>query len=210
MNEYSGTSGYDPQSQLDNELAGGERVTWSAQPIPWRISWPAWFVVLFGIPWTAFALFWMWGASGFGMDFPAIGNGGGPFQFVQLIFPLFGLPFVLIGLGMFSAPYWAYRAAKRTVYALTDRRAIIIKGGFWKSLTVKSYEPRLLNEVERKQYADGSGNLLFTINYTRNNDGDRTMTHEGFYAIENVKQVEELLRAMIAANSEKQEDEVEA
>jgi hypothetical protein len=43
-----------------------------------------------------------------------------------VLFPLFGVPFVLIGLGMLAAPYWMRRKAQNTVYALTDKRALIL------------------------------------------------------------------------------------
>ncbi len=52
-------------------------------------------MVLFGVLWTGFSVFWMWGASGFGQG-DRIGS----------LFALFGLPFVLIGLGMLLSPFY--------------------------------------------------------------------------------------------------------
>ncbi len=46
-----------------------------------------------------------------------------------LFFPLFGVPFLLIGLGMLAAPLWAYLRTRGTVYAVTEGRAVIILGG---------------------------------------------------------------------------------
>ena len=61
----------------------------------------------------------LWGLFDGGMDFP---RDQMPFQLISICFPLFGLPFVLIGLGMLTAPHWAKRKALRTAYAVTDRR----------------------------------------------------------------------------------------
>ena len=96
----------DLASLVEAELAPGERVEWLDQPLPSRRAWSALPVVLFGIPWTAFSVFWVVAASGFKV--PNFDHGFG-------FFPLFGLPFVLIGLGMLSSPYWLSRMAARTV-----------------------------------------------------------------------------------------------
>ena len=58
-----------------------------------------------------------------------------------VLFPLFGLPFVMVGVGMLSSPFWLRRRAKRTCYALTDRRAILWEAGWFGSVEVRSYGP---------------------------------------------------------------------
>ena len=42
-------------SLVEMELQSGERITWIAQPVSGRLARSTWPVVLFGIPWTAFA-----------------------------------------------------------------------------------------------------------------------------------------------------------
>lgn len=49
---------------VERELDPGERVVWTGLPLPGRFARRAWGMVIFGIPWTAFALFWIAGASG--------------------------------------------------------------------------------------------------------------------------------------------------
>src|SRR5437763_9868076 len=115
---------------VDAELASGERMVWVGQPIPSRYARGSLAIVLFGIPWTAFAIFWMAGVSGF--KIPNLTRGFG-------WFPLFGIPFVLIGLGMLSTPFWVRRKARRTAYVITDRRAIVVEGGAWRSVTIRSF-----------------------------------------------------------------------
>lgn len=186
----------DARQRVDDELEPGERVVWAAQPDPKRYARSSWAVVLFGIPWTAFALFWMAGASG--LLWGGFGNGGnGPGVAFSLCFPLFGVPFVLIGLGMLTAPYWARRSAAGTVYAVTDRRAILFTAGF-RSRTVKSYRPAELKRISRVERDDGSGDLILEEYGYRDSDGDRRTGRHGFYAIADVKAVERLVRALAA------------
>src|SRR5688572_1960017 len=94
----------DLDNRVHAELRDGERLVWVGQPHPGRASRAGIPMVLFGIPWTAFALFWMAGASG--MLFGGFGNGGPPgFGGFLACFPLFGIPFVLIGIGLLTSPF---------------------------------------------------------------------------------------------------------
>jgi hypothetical protein len=177
---------------LDREIASGERLIWYAQPRPGRLAWRATPLVLFGIPWTAFAVFWMCGAAGFSM--PHLDKDMGPMSWMPLLFPLFGLPFVLIGLGMLLSPLWLMRKASRTLYAITDRRAIVFSGGW--STTITSYGPERLTQLTRKERPDGSGDIIIAPLLMVNNydQGRRTPWGEGLFGVAQVHEVEELLR----------------
>jgi len=182
-------------ARVRSELDQNEQLLWVGQPRPGRLARQALPLVLFGIPWTAFSLFWIAMASGmlFGANRP-----GGPFNAITIIFPVFGLPFVVIGLAMLSAPYWVRRKAKRTCYALTDRRAIVWEAGHFGSVEVRSYGPKDLTKIRRVQYPDGSGDLIFeeVISFGQTSRGARTTstTRHGFLAIPDVRAIEELLR----------------
>ena len=181
----------DQRRMVEAELEPGERLLWWARPLAGRLAIKTLPIILFGIPWTAFALFWMWGASGFGHTPKS--DDAGPFRF----FFLFGLPFVLIGLGMLSAPYWAWRKGQRTVYAVTDRRAIIFAASLWGSSNIRSFAPAALADLERKQRPDGSGDIIFCREVSPINTNNRTrQTEIGFVGVANVKQVETLLKAL--------------
>jgi hypothetical protein len=190
-------------ARVRKELREGEQLLWVGQPLPRRFSRQALPIVIFGIPWTAFALFWMAMASG--IVFGGFQAGNGAFGLVSLLFPLFGLPFVLIGIGMLSSPYWMRRRAMRTCYALSDRRAILWEPGWSSSVEVRSYGPAELAKMRRVDYADGSGDLIFeeVVSVGRDSDGHRT-THtrrHGFIGIDRVREIEELLRkALLPAN----------
>ncbi len=186
----------DLNDRVRSELRDGERLLWVGQPRPGRFARQALPIVLFGIPWTAFALFWMAGASG--VLFGDFGVGRGAFGAFRILFPLFGLPFVLIGLGMLSSPFWLRRRAKRTCYALTDRRAILWEAGWFGSFEVRSYGPAELQKIRRVEYPDRGGDLVFeeVITIGRDTDGDRTtnVKRRGFMGIDQVREIEEMLR----------------
>jgi hypothetical protein len=96
-------------------LFPGERVIWQGQPDPR----PDWSEVrlrdaIFGLAVAAFAVFWMTMAAG-------TADG-----LMSLVFPLFALPFLAIGLRKAGAmEFWQAWKRRRTWYTLTDRRAFI-------------------------------------------------------------------------------------
>ncbi len=177
------------RSQVELELQSGECIVWLDQPIPGRLARSSLGILIFGIPWTAFAIFWVtMAAKGVSKS-----NGGA----IVWLFPLFGVPFILIGLGMLSSPYWVRRGARRTAYVITDRRAILFQGGWRGSMTVRSFEPSALQgDLHRKQHSDGSGDLIFTQEFQRGSKGREYTTNIGFMAVRDVKGVEEKIRAL--------------
>ncbi|NEQ87268.1 MAG: hypothetical protein F6K26_46760 [Moorea sp. SIO2I5] len=175
--------------KIDNELEPREYIRWIEQPIPRFFTASSIGSVLFGIPWTSFAIFWMWGALGFKL--PDLREGIQP----QHLFALFGLPFVLIGFGMLSSPLWVWQAARKTVYLITDKRAISIQGG-WSTTTIRSYLPDQLKDIYRKERADGSGDLVITIRRWKDNDGDQRSEEIGFLGVRNPREVEKILKQL--------------
>jgi hypothetical protein len=175
----------DPTTQrvLDGELKPGERLLWQSAPIArrhWLMALP---ILLFAIPWTAFAIFWMVMAS----------SGGGAFAF-------FGLPFLAIGAGMFCLPWWVARQARRTGYALTTDRALIVAPApFGGGISVRSFAPAELSNVERVQRADGSGDLVLCREWVRGSKGRSQEKKIGFIGVPAVQtvqiRVDELVRA---------------
>lgn len=93
------------QDKVNNELDNDEIIEWMYMPIPHYFKRMSLAMFLFAIPWTAFAFFWIYGASGFEM--PDFSKGGAS------LFPLFGLPFVLVGIGMLSSSLWTYKKLLR-------------------------------------------------------------------------------------------------
>jgi len=94
-----------------------------------------------------------------------------------------------------SLPHFlARRAAQKTCYALTDRRAIIWEprvGG----VRVRSYRPEQLSQLSRCERSDGSGDLIFEEISTIYGNGRRLhYGRSGFVAIDRVREIEMLVR----------------
>ena len=112
-----------PPQGWEDILDPGERILWQGRPepglLPVRLP-PGQMVM--GAIFTGFSLFWM-SAAGWIVGGGDSGGGiGGPFRF----FPLFGLPFLLIGLySLFGFIFWRAHVRRHTWYTLTDRRAFI-------------------------------------------------------------------------------------
>jgi hypothetical protein len=172
------TIDYESQQMAQAQLEAGEQLLWHSRPDGRRFILGSIPIVLFGIPWTAFSLFWMAAASGF--LFTKSGNG------IFSLFALFGVPFVLVGFGMLSSPYWVYRKMKLTVYALTNRRALIITGG--RSKTIQSYSTKDIGIIERTERANGKGDIYFATV-----EGNKSTQRIGFLGISDVRRVERLL-----------------
>lgn len=175
------------RQMVATELNKNETPLWAGQPRPGRMAVKALPIALFAIPFTGFAVFWIYGASGFKV--PDFSEGGFAF------FPLFGLPFLFVGLGMLASPLWKMRSAKRTIYVLTDKRAILFTGGL--KTHIRSFSPDQLQDLTRKQHADGSGDIVFKkeiSNYQQHNN--MPVKTIGFLGIDKVKEVEELIREM--------------
>ncbi len=175
------------QEQVERELEDGEQLVWTGQPVPKYFTTHSTGAFLFAIPWTAFAIFWICGASGF-----KIPDFSGP----QSLFPLFGVPFVLIGFWLLSTPLGMYRNMKRTAYAITDHRAIIFAGGTF-STTVRSFEPDELTDLTRKERRNGFGDIYFygpPSFSAAQQRGPSAVYDLGFLNLPNVREVERLLR----------------
>lgn len=169
---------YKLEERVQPELESGERVEWKEMPIPHYFSATSTGAFLFAISWTAFAIFWMFGAS----------------QSGSIAFTSFGIPFFLIGIGMLSSPIWTYRKSLNTIYVITDRRAIIFDGG--RSVTIRSYEPERLQKVFRKERKDGSGDVIIAHKEWRDSDGDKQRKELGFIRIKDSKKVETMLKKL--------------
>jgi hypothetical protein len=176
------------RNKVEMELRSGERIVWTAQPIASHLGRASWPLVIFGIFWTAFSVFWVVaaGAGTWRNSTP------GPFK----LFPLFGVPFVLIGIGMLTSPIWMRKKAAKTVYMITDQRAVILSEGLRGKTRVESYAPAQLQSITRDQHPDGSGDLIFETRTWRDSDGDRRTHRVGFFAVPDVKTVEDHIRTL--------------
>ena len=181
---YRDNSEPSPLSIAQREMRSGERLIWADRPAPGRLALTMLPASLFGIPFAGFAAFWIAMASSMTTEVEGV------FSF----FPLFGLPFLLIGLGIMFAPVWAWRGARKTVYAISSDRLVIIKGG-----SVKSFEPDEIDTLERRERRDGSGDVTFRreVRRSASRHGSRTRLQRiGFFGVPEVRRVEDEIRRL--------------
>lgn len=179
------------------ELNPDEKLLWCGTPNPTRRAVSSLPIVLFGIPWTLFALFWMFMAGAMTW-FGAATSRHNPAGGVFLLFPLFGLPFVLVGLGMLTSPFWAARKAKSTIYGVTNRRAFAIEPSGWNGQTVTSWTKRDIKQLERREGSDGSGDLVFARKKT-----GKTTNEIGFFAVADVRRAEAAVRDALLSGEDR-------
>lgn len=176
---------------LDRELSPGERVLWSAQPRGRRmlIAFALW---LFAIPWTAFALFWE--AMALSPWFAAKDADNAMVWGFGIVFPLFGLPFILVGLWMLWQPVAAIRAARRTIYALTTSRLIRLQHG--RTRRIESVPADRIGPIECTKGSDGWGRLSVQTHSLIDSDGDRITKSFDIVGVPNVAELERKLLAL--------------
>jgi hypothetical protein len=141
-----------PESIILPLLDPGERLLWSGQPRGGiRFRRQDVYLVPFSLFWGGFAIFWEIGVL------TATSKASNP---LATIFPLFGVPFVIVGLYLiFGRFYVDARNRARTTYGITSERIIIVSGLF--SPQVKSLQLRTLSDISLTESRDGSGTISF-------------------------------------------------
>jgi len=175
----------DLRQVVENELRNDEQIVWTDQPIPSHVARRALPISAFGLFFGGFAVFWFVGALG--------ATQGSQTGWMNSIFPLFGLPFVAIGLAMFASPLFVARRARKTVYAITNQRAMIVTCGRWHK--VSSFAPERLQTFDRTTRSDGSGDLIFGQDLALQGNHLRFQSY-GFIGVREVRHVESLLREL--------------
>jgi hypothetical protein len=170
----------------------GESLKWAHQPSPGRAMLGVMAIWLFALPWTAFALFWEAGVLGL---LPSVKSTAGSGRIGMM---LFGLPFVLLGLLMMSAPFWAWRHAKNSTWVLTNKRLAIVTAGMRGRVTIKSIMPGDILEIVRTQNEHGIGSLKLVYQATRDSDGDAKERSDTIDGIADVRGVEAMIRELKA------------
>lgn len=174
---------------LREELSAGEQILWSGMPDPKRMKVVFW-LWAFAIPWTLFALFWE--GTTLTMMVAGVVQEDSNFSWIMMIFPIFGLPFVGIGLWMMNKPFAALADARNQIHALTNRRLITLT--LRKAKELKSVNITKTGPIIRKEHPDGWGNLTVQTGSHTDSDGDRVTDTFEMYGIPDVAKVERLLQ----------------
>ena len=172
-------------------LDPGERILWTGQPEQGlRFTRQRLFGSFLGLFVLGFALFWTAGASG-GLWMPGGPKLEGSLGWFFIIFPLFGLPFIAIGLYATIGHFFHdARIRGRTRYALTNRRALIAVASATRKLTSWPIRPETVIDYQPGQPAT----IHLATDVSRDSDGDITRTRVGFDLIADGAQVYRLIR----------------
>ena len=174
-----------------SSLEGGEQLLWYGQPVPsqsFRAGLP---FLFFSIPWTAFAIFWVMGAAQPILGALAKGETDWEKLIPMALFPLFGVPFIGIGLSLFRKPWTLAREAARTVYVLTNNRALILKEtGKYRFEAFPL--AKLRGNIHLRERRSGMGDIVFRA-YTDDEDQRRSKgkhaLYPGFLGLPNAAEV---------------------
>lgn len=183
---------YDAQMIVQQELDSGERLLWAGMPkqgMVFRHS--DLYRIPFSLLWGGFAIFWELSVLS---TAPSEKAGA-----ARLMFSLFGIPFVLVGLYLIFGRF-IYDSKKRakTFYGLTDQRAIIVSSFFRKR--VQSLNLKTMSDVSLSEKKDGYGTIVLgqeiqrTSMFTGTGFSGTGATTPRFELIENAKQVYKQLR----------------
>jgi len=184
----------DAYRKVEDELLPGEELLWIGQPSSPLASMRNYpfsrLLSIFGIM-IVFLLF--------GGMVPLVRYGTGSMMMGPT--SVFLLPVMIMGLvflGMLASAVAAFLRGQNTLYAITDRRIIMLSGLL--STAVTSYGPQDIERIERRTRSGGSGDLIFRYDQRLrryNNRSYRRARYDtipvGFFGIPNVREVEALL-----------------
>ena len=172
---------------IERELEPSERIAWIAMPKPRLLTLGTVSGSIIGGLCTAMVLPVFF--NGFP---PASQTASGVVAGVLAV----GL-FLLMGLSLLLMPLWAYRRARRTVYAITDRRVIIITTG--RATTIRSFWPDQLHRTSCVERRSDVGDVVLSRLVTRFSDGTVFTDDVGLYNIHNPRAVETRLKQLAAS-----------
>lgn len=174
---------------IERELLAGERLLWVGKPGVWRLMsnpgqtrTPAAVSIMIGL---AVAVF-----IGMGL---LLGSGGGRVMLPGMVLALL----VLIAFATLIGPLLAgVINSWRTVYAITDRRVLILSGS-----SARSYGEKDIQFIERRMQRGDRGDIVFRREHRSISTchgpalyGNREIAVPvGFFGIDNVREVEALM-----------------
>jgi hypothetical protein len=133
---------------LDYELGEGENLLWSGQADALRIMRGSLPVLFIAIPLLVVFLLGIYGIFMIGPLSPS-----------SIPIVLFLVLLLLPGLLLASIPYRTYRRSQRIIYAVTDRRVLIITAGEKRS--VMSFGRADIGAIERIEGSGEKGDIVF-------------------------------------------------
>lgn len=178
--------------EIPIRLGSDETLVWAGRP---RRTLPSLFVVLLGLGITSLSLGWIV-VSYLGLG--QLMEDARGIAILLSFLPCCGIPFLFVGLIILFSPVRQWRAARRTCYLLTTRRAIVCEPGWGQSMNVYSYTPDALGRIQCHATPDGTGDLVFEeyggFQASVNQHQAAQPLRRGFLGIDRVREVEQLVR----------------
>ena len=156
---------------LDDTLDDGERVLWQSRPDAWTNMMMLRFLWWIGVPWLAVAILatqkgWIDESSFF---------------------------FLIVGVVMLAAPVVAYIRDMQTLFAITDRRALILRNEWGRKSATSTTFAQMDKQLEILPIRNHIGHLNFASRKsTKSPDADYTGRY-GFRHVKDVEKVRDLL-----------------
>ncbi|MFH1067146.1 MAG: hypothetical protein V1746_04535 [bacterium] len=137
---------------MDKELFKGEQILWAGQPetsvLFTKIDL---FLVPFSFLWCGLAFAWELGVLIFVKETAPL-----------VIFGLFGIPFVLIGLYVtFGRFFWKNAKKRRTYYAVTNKRVLVLTNVFNRRVQAEFIDR--IPTINKSVRPDGIGTIRFGV-----------------------------------------------
>jgi hypothetical protein len=142
-------AGMPPILVVQREMRRGERPVWAGRPVAGTGRRMALARLRLGLAFTGFSLFWI--AAAYAI------TRGGDFDLVGMLFPLFGLPFVLVGLVIIASSVNVWRRLNATVYGISTDRVLLINDR--PRYRMRAVDLAALTGSERVERKDGTGDL---------------------------------------------------
>ncbi len=180
-----------PTTIARTEVKRGERLVWADRAVRRRPGLGSWRVIIVGLAFAGFGLLWIlmaWAATAAADD-------------LWRFFPLFGVPFVMIGVAIATAPFWLGSIGSSTVYGLTDQRVFMMYGK--RMRIVRSTELGKMGDLLMNEQLSGVGDITFA-DVLQSTSGERGYRVLGLFGIPDVKRVRDLIereKARAAANA---------
>jgi len=152
-----------------DKIDANEQILFVAKPEPGHEGQvKAWFLP-FAIVWSLFSFVWTGTALASAIATKSPGS---------WFMALFGVPFVVIGIGMLTTPYISYKRELHTIYALTDKRALVFSNDGVRELV--AYDDKHFGPIEPKSYSENRTDVMFRSNL----DSESPGVTGGFWGIE--------------------------
>jgi hypothetical protein len=188
--------GYDlPRHVLDaiERKTADADVQWVGRP-DWRtvLKWGM-LTWCFAVPWTLFSVFWTLAAAGAIVSGPGRSSSGSWFVF---IFPLWGLPFIGVGIAMLASPFYLARTARNTAYVVTTDAIMTIAASRSGTVTTRTLPFGQILSVEVTEKPSGYGTLKLHKGWRTDSEGDRVRDEETLVGIPEAAKVAALINSM--------------